>query len=64
MGTEEKTAIAEPEAKENAGECCEPLCGPTTCGPSGETAEAKVVEFKIEEKTEKASSDCGCSTGS
>jgi hypothetical protein len=59
MATEKKAGIAEPEAKEKAGECCEPDCGPTTCPPGAEATEAKVVEAKVEEKPKKASCGCG-----
>ena len=51
---EKKIAVIEPETKEQAGECCEPECGQTTCEP---TVEAKVVE-----EPKKASSGCGPST--
>ncbi len=53
---EKKIAVIEPETKES-GECCEPECGPTTCEPSAEAVETKVVE-----EPEKASSACGPST--
>lgn len=64
MAKEEKIATAEPETKETeqAGECCEPTCGPTTCEPGAEAVEAKVVEAKVEEKPKKASSGCSPST--
>jgi hypothetical protein len=54
---EKKIAVAEPETKEQAGECCEPECGPTTCDPGAEAVEAKAVE-----EPKKASSGCGPST--
>ncbi len=51
----ELTVIQEQEAQ--AGECCEPECGPTTCEPGAETVEAEVVE-----EPKQASSGCGPST--
>ena len=62
MAKEEKVAPAEPEAKEQAGECCAPICGPTTCEPGVEAVEAEVVEVKAVEELEKTSSGCGPST--
>ena len=60
---EEKIAVIEPEMKkEQAGECCEPECGPTTCPPGAEAGEAKVVEAKVVEEPKKASSGCAPST--
>jgi hypothetical protein len=55
--TEKKIAVVEPETKEQAGECCVPECGPTTCDPTVEAVETKVVE-----EPKKASSGCGPST--
>jgi len=54
MASQEKIATVESEAKEQAGECCDPVCGPTTCEPA--------VEAKAEEEPKKASSGCGPST--
>lgn len=51
---ERKIAIIEPETKEQAGECCEPECGPTTCETGAEAVAPQVVE-----ESEKASTDCG-----
>ncbi len=59
---EKKIAVIEPETKEQAGECCEPECGPTTCPPGAEAVEAKVVEAKVVEEPKKPSSGCGPST--
>jgi hypothetical protein len=56
---EKKIAVIEPEMKEQAGECCEPECGPTTCPPGAEAEETKVVEAKAAEEPKKASSGCG-----
>jgi len=57
MVNEKKIAAIEPETEEQAGQCCEPVCGPATCGPDAEAVETKVVE-----KPKKASSGCGPST--
>jgi hypothetical protein len=54
---EKKIAVIEPETKEEAGQCCEPECGPTTCEPGAEAVETKVVE-----EPKKTSSGCGPST--
>lgn len=59
---EKKIPIVEPETKEQAGECCEPLCGPTTCEPGAEAVETQGVEAKAVEEPEKTSSGCGPST--
>ncbi|MBI3007846.1 MAG: hypothetical protein HYY53_06045 [candidate division NC10 bacterium] len=59
---EKKIAVREPKTKEQAGECCVPECGPTTCEPGAETVEAKVVEANVKEEPKKASSGCGPST--
>ena len=56
MGKEKELTVIQ-EEQEQAGECCEPECGPTTCEPSVEAVESKVVE-----ELKKASSGCGPST--
>lgn len=61
MADDKKLAVAEPETKDQAGECCEPVCGPTTCEPGTEAAAAK-VESKVVEEPKRASSGCGPST--
>ena len=60
--TEKEIAVREPETQEQVRECCEPVCGPTTCEPGAEAEAAKAVEAKVEEKPKKASSGCGPST--
>jgi hypothetical protein len=60
--TAKETAVRGPETQEQAGECCEPECGPTTCEPAVEAVEAEVVETKAVEEPKKASSGCGPST--
>ena len=62
MANEKKLAVIEPETKEQAGECCEPECGPTTCSAGAEAAETTVVEAKVVEEPKKASSGCSPST--
>jgi len=42
MADEKKIAVIQPETNEQAGECCEPECGPTTCEPAVEAVEARV----------------------
>lgn len=59
MTNEEKIGTAERDPEGKAGECCEPVCGPTTCEPGAEAAQAKVVEAKVEEKPKEASCGCG-----
>ncbi len=56
MAQEKELAVIQ-EQQAQAGECCEPECGPTTCEPAAEAVETKVVE---EPKT--ASSGCNPST--
>lgn len=60
--TEEKHALIEAETKEEAVECCVPVCGPTTCEPGAEAKEAEVVEAKLVEEPKTASSGSGPST--
>lgn len=62
MADDKKLAVVEPETKEQAGECCVPECGPTTCEPGAEAVEAKVEPPKIVEEPKKTSSGCGPST--
>lgn len=54
---EKKIAVIEPEPKEKAGQYCEPECGPTTCEPTAETQEVKIVE-----EPRKTSSGCSPSS--
>lgn len=58
---EQKLPVIEPETKESGGECCVPVCGPTTCEPGAEAEEAKEAEVKAAEEPTKSSSSCGCS---
>jgi len=62
MVNEKKIAAIEPETEEQAGQCCEPVCGPATCGPDAEAVEATVAEAKVVEEPKKASSGYGPST--
>lgn len=55
MAEEKKIAVIEPETTEQAGECCVPECGPTTCEPA---AEVTVVAPKVADEPKKASSGC------
>ncbi len=59
---EKKIAVIEPETKEQAGECCEPECGPTTCPPGAEAQDTKRAEATVVEEPKKASSGCDPST--
>ena len=61
MGKEKELTVIQ-EQEEQAGECCEPECGPTTCEPGAEAVEAKEVGDKVVEEPKKASSGCGPST--
>lgn len=59
---EKKIVVVEPDAPEQTGECCEPACGPTTCPPAAEAAEAKVEQPTVAEEPRKAPSNCEPST--
>lgn len=62
MASEKKAAVIEAETKDQADECCAPVCGPTTCEPGAEAAAAEIEQPKIVEEPKKASSSCGPST--
>ncbi len=62
MASEKNAAVIEAETKDQAGECCAPVCGPTTCEPGAEAAAAEVEQPKIVAEPKKASSGCGPST--
>ena len=52
------TVVEEAAEEQATGGCCEPDCGPETCGSASEV----MVELKVEEQ--QASCGCGPSTGS
>lgn len=58
---EQKLSVIEPEAKESGGDCCVPVCGPTTCEPGADAEQAKAAEVKAAEEPAKGKSTCGCS---
>lgn len=58
---EQKLPVIESETKESGGECCVPVCGPTTCEPGAEAEEARAAEVRAAEEPSTGSSKCGCS---
>lgn len=64
MADEKKIAVIESESKEQAGECCVPECGPTTCEPATEVVAVPVVETQSAAEPKPTSSGCGCGPSS
>lgn len=62
MADQHKIAVIEPEVEPQAGGCCEPECGPTTCEPAEAVVAAPDIRIEVKEPEPRAakSGSCGC----